>query len=641
MKRLFKGFILALAALMAAFCLFAACDSNSGNGNENENGGDTAATAISITGAPADLSLDVGEKVTLGYTLSPAGATGSVVWSSSDDTKATVSSSGEVEGVAAGSVIITATVSGTAVSDKVALTVVAPVVANPVTDIAVSAEGLSEGALTMQRGQTVSLTVANTPEDCDAYTLDWTTDKTGVVEVVRTVDGYDLVADGYGTAEVTATVSGTDIADSFTVTVDGDVDDSNGIMTETFARGEIDPEGVYYVDADKVSTATNTIYHGAFFDIGARSNSTTPMAVSLENGALQWTIYTPQYNERVVFYYNGEIDAEESYVVRIPVTSVSATETSLNTNLYYGFRTLPSDSAETGDKGLSYNHTAALASLDSTMKYSTQTTGDVALAGDGGNATKKFSALEETVYLDIRVGSNWNGEVWVGCHGALNTGVTGRLTVSFDNIQIYKASEVVYGADTESFENATSTGSTSKTADADLLSVAASGDAVDVTDTGLKARDLGPNSDAMPSVGNVLRWTTNRIYKEGITAPDGDSHQKIVFTFKNIDASKGYVIRIPVQAVSSTPASETFDIADLKLVAYSADTADADKELYKENTFGYNADSDVIELTIEAGSDWEGVICIRVYNDEITEKANSTKVYMYFDNITINEAVSA
>ena len=641
MKRLFKGFILALAALMAAFCLFAACDSNSGNGNENENGGDTAATAISITGAPADLSLDVGEKVTLGYTLSPAGATGSVVWSSSDDTKATVSSSGEVEGVAAGSVIITAMVSGTTVSDKVALTVVAPVVANPVTDIAVSAEGLSEGALTMQRGQTVSLTVANTPEDCDAYTLDWTTDKTGVVEVVRTVDGYDLVADGYGTAEVTATVSGTDIADSFTVTVDGDVDDNNGIMTETFSRGEIDPEGVYYVDADKVSTATNTIYHGAFFDIGARTSSTAPGAVTLNAGALEWIVYNPTQYERVIFYYNGEIDAEESYVVRIPVTSVSATDTSLNTNLYYGFRTLPSDSAETGDKGLSYNHTAALASLDSTMKYSTQTTGDVAFAGDGGNASIKFSALEETVYLDIRVGSNWNGEVWVGCQGAWNNGVTGRLTVSFDNIQIYKASEVVYGADTESFENATSTGSTSKTADADLLSVAASGDAVDVTGTGLKARDLGPTSDAMPSVGNVLRWTTNRIYKEGIAAPDGDSHQKIVFTFKNIDASKGYVIRIPVQAVSSTPASETFDIADLKLVAYSADTADADKELYKENTFGYNADSDVIELTIEAGADWEGVICIRVYNDEITEKANSTKVYMYFDNITINEAVSA
>ena len=165
MKRPFKSFVLALAAMMAAVCLFAACDSGSGNGGAN------AATDIAITGAPADLQLEVGETLTLGYTLTPAGAEGSVVWSSSDTSKATVSNAGAVTGVAAGPVVITATVSGTDISDTLALMVAEPYVPNPVTAIAISAEGLTEGNLTMKRGETVALTVASTPENCDAYTF--------------------------------------------------------------------------------------------------------------------------------------------------------------------------------------------------------------------------------------------------------------------------------------------------------------------------------------------------------------------------------------------------------------------------------------------------------------------------------------
>lgn len=63
MKKLGKLFAAALAAVLAAVCLFTACD-----GGQEQGGDETPATvsAIEITGAPGDSKLDVGETVTLG-----------------------------------------------------------------------------------------------------------------------------------------------------------------------------------------------------------------------------------------------------------------------------------------------------------------------------------------------------------------------------------------------------------------------------------------------------------------------------------------------------------------------------------------------------------------------------------------------
>ncbi len=63
-------------------------------------------TSVAITG---DASVEVGSSVTLTSTVSPATADQGVIWTSSDETIATVSSSGDVTGVAEGSVKITAT----------------------------------------------------------------------------------------------------------------------------------------------------------------------------------------------------------------------------------------------------------------------------------------------------------------------------------------------------------------------------------------------------------------------------------------------------------------------------------------------------------------------------------------------------
>ena len=69
-------------------------------------------TGISVAPTTATLSLSGTSTQQLTATLAPAGATGTVTWSSSDDAIATVSASGLVTGVAAGSATITATCEG-------------------------------------------------------------------------------------------------------------------------------------------------------------------------------------------------------------------------------------------------------------------------------------------------------------------------------------------------------------------------------------------------------------------------------------------------------------------------------------------------------------------------------------------------
>ena len=69
-------------------------------------------TGISVAPTTATLSISGGDTQQLTATLSPSGATGTVTWTSSDDTIATVSAAGLVTPVAVGSATITATCEG-------------------------------------------------------------------------------------------------------------------------------------------------------------------------------------------------------------------------------------------------------------------------------------------------------------------------------------------------------------------------------------------------------------------------------------------------------------------------------------------------------------------------------------------------
>jgi len=74
----------------------------------------TAPAVVDPTGISLDkesLEIEVGANATLKATLAPEGATGTVNWSSSDETIATVDAQGKVTGVAVGNAVITAKIS--------------------------------------------------------------------------------------------------------------------------------------------------------------------------------------------------------------------------------------------------------------------------------------------------------------------------------------------------------------------------------------------------------------------------------------------------------------------------------------------------------------------------------------------------
>lgn len=351
-----------MALLMSTTGFLAACNSgdNSSSGNSGSvSSSDSAGTSsseemgevksLTITNKPEGNQLYVGadRSVTLGYTTDPADAQVSVKWTSGDPAIATVDENGKVTGIKPGSVVITVTAEGTNISAKLPLTVLEYVEPKPVTAISIS--GVEETS-TIKRGETKTIEIVSEPADCDPYEIEWTYNK-DIIDVVEAPEGFNIVAKAYGTTDVVATVMGTEIKDSISVSVEGDVDYENGIMTETFARGTLDPNGIYYTSADKTTSTQKPMYHGTFFDVGARTNSTTPSEISLAEEAIEWTIYSPTLNERAVFHYNGEIDPESSYLVRIPVTAKAVTEESaINTKLYYGYRVTASED----DLGLSY-----------------------------------------------------------------------------------------------------------------------------------------------------------------------------------------------------------------------------------------------------------------------------------------------
>jgi len=98
--------------LSAAFvCLAAACQpENPENPETPIDPEDIVVPVHSVALSETSLQLTVGDKVTLGVTVSPDYATDkSVIWSSSDETVATVSDAGSVEALKAGNAVITVT----------------------------------------------------------------------------------------------------------------------------------------------------------------------------------------------------------------------------------------------------------------------------------------------------------------------------------------------------------------------------------------------------------------------------------------------------------------------------------------------------------------------------------------------------
>ena len=159
-------------------------------------GGEISVSQVTIS--PTTANMTVGDTKQFSVKIDPANATNQEVsWSSSEPSVASVDSKGMVTAKAEGKATITVTAKDGGVSSKATVTVSNKVV--PVTGVTVSPT-----SLTMEIGDSKSLTVTVNPSDATDKTYTVSSDNTGVVEIDKS---NNVVAKGAGTANVTVTTT--------------------------------------------------------------------------------------------------------------------------------------------------------------------------------------------------------------------------------------------------------------------------------------------------------------------------------------------------------------------------------------------------------------------------------------------------
>lgn len=179
--------------------------------------GPVAVTGVTLN--KSSLTIEAGQNETLVATVAPTNADNqNVTWKSSNTAVATVSATGEVSALTAGTATITVTTEDGNKTATCTVTVTAPAAPIPVTAIA-----LNKTTTTIYVGATETLTVSYTPTDANTgKAITWTSSNTAVA----TVNNGVVTAVTTGQAVITATSEGNYTA---TCTVNVDVAHPTGV----------------------------------------------------------------------------------------------------------------------------------------------------------------------------------------------------------------------------------------------------------------------------------------------------------------------------------------------------------------------------------------------------------------------------
>lgn len=155
----------------------------------------------------AALSLYVGDTQQLSATVLPTNADNiNVTWSSSNNSVAQVSSSGQVTAKESGSTTITVTTVDGSYSAKCTVTVEAPSTTEPpVTEpqpVRVSGVRISKTALSLNAGDTQQLSATILPSNADNKNVTWSSSNNAIVQVASS---GEVTAIGTGSATITVT----------------------------------------------------------------------------------------------------------------------------------------------------------------------------------------------------------------------------------------------------------------------------------------------------------------------------------------------------------------------------------------------------------------------------------------------------
>lgn len=163
-----------------------------------------------LTVSPSTATINVLGTTQLTAAATPTGASNSVTWTSSDESVATVSSTGLVTSVAAGTATITATS-----TEDLTITATAAITVSAITSV--TAIEISGTNTLTACGGTTQLSAEVTPSDATYTSVDWSTSNFNVAAV----DENGLVTGvGVGEATITATAQdGSGVTAEYTVTV--------------------------------------------------------------------------------------------------------------------------------------------------------------------------------------------------------------------------------------------------------------------------------------------------------------------------------------------------------------------------------------------------------------------------------------
>ena len=245
-----------------------------------------------VTVSPPSASILVGANTTLQATVKDANGnvmTGqTITWSTSSSSVATVSSSGVVTGVAAGSATITATCAGKSGTSTVTVTAPPPVVTT--VTVAPSTPSIDVGA-------TVALTA--TVKDAQGnvmtgQTVTWSSSNNSIAMVSSSGVVTGVAA---GSATITATCSGKTGTSAVTVTSPPPPGGGTILFQEDFENGNLGSRGWYDNTTAQVSTTEHVTGSTASAQYHFLSGASTPTS-----GGSQRHKFTPSNSLYVSFY---------------------------------------------------------------------------------------------------------------------------------------------------------------------------------------------------------------------------------------------------------------------------------------------------------------------------------------------------
>ena len=249
--------------------------------------------SIPVTGVSLDktsLSLNVGKTATLTATVTPSNATDkSVSWKSSNTSVATVSSSGVVTGVKAGSATITVTTNDGGKTATCAVTVNA-------TTVAVTGVSLDKTSLSVDVGKTATLTATVTPSNATDKSVSWkssntsvaTVSSSGVVTGVKAGSATITVTTNDGGKTATCAVTVMNRATKVTIASKTGAFYDEGALHLTPSTSRTISYSVTYADGSIVNNtgAQLVLTSGTGFSVSGRVVSCTSAAVT-KSGVLK------------------------------------------------------------------------------------------------------------------------------------------------------------------------------------------------------------------------------------------------------------------------------------------------------------------------------------------------------------------